>query len=372
MRVAEQRWPAERKAELITSSVTCSGSAVASTIMALMPPVSAISGTIGPSFAGERPVDLLRHLGRAGEDDAGDPRIGDEGGADRTVARNELERRGGHAGRCRSRTASKAISGVCSAGLATTLLPAASAAGDLTDEDGERKVPRTDRDEDAATAQAVAVLLAGRAGEERVGEQAGAPQPHSSGRSRPPRGPRRRRRRWSCRPPAQGGPSGGRGSPRGDRRRVRGSGRARRGRIVPASKASSRGLHGSRRTPGSSGRHRANEAAVGRREDRDLRGLRRFFPSIRGDASTAGNVVLSIADSRGRARGLPVAELDSLANCGAGANRSAGKAIRRWRAGWPASARCGGTSRLSIGTLRSLTALTKDELAPFSRSRLTR
>ena len=35
----------------ITSSITCSGSAVASTIMALMPPVSAISGTIGPALA---------------------------------------------------------------------------------------------------------------------------------------------------------------------------------------------------------------------------------------------------------------------------------------------------------------------------------
>ncbi len=50
-RSAEQRWPAERNADVTTSSATCSGSAVASTIMALMPPVSAISGTIGPSFA---------------------------------------------------------------------------------------------------------------------------------------------------------------------------------------------------------------------------------------------------------------------------------------------------------------------------------
>ena len=56
-RSAEQRWPAERNAEAITSSVTCSGSAVASTIMALMPPVSAISGTIGAVLCGERAVD---------------------------------------------------------------------------------------------------------------------------------------------------------------------------------------------------------------------------------------------------------------------------------------------------------------------------
>ena len=50
-RNAEQRWPAERNADVITSSITCSGKAVASTIMALMPPVSAINGTIGPFLA---------------------------------------------------------------------------------------------------------------------------------------------------------------------------------------------------------------------------------------------------------------------------------------------------------------------------------
>ena len=46
-RRAEQRCPALRKAELITSSTTCSGRAVESTIMQFWPPVSAIKG-IGP------------------------------------------------------------------------------------------------------------------------------------------------------------------------------------------------------------------------------------------------------------------------------------------------------------------------------------
>jgi hypothetical protein len=59
-RSAEQRWPAERKADITTSSATCSGSAVASTIMALMPPVSAMSGTIGPSFAASARL-IARH-----------------------------------------------------------------------------------------------------------------------------------------------------------------------------------------------------------------------------------------------------------------------------------------------------------------------
>ena len=47
----------ESKAEATTSSTTCSGSAVESTIMAFRPPVSAISGTIGPSRRGQRAVD---------------------------------------------------------------------------------------------------------------------------------------------------------------------------------------------------------------------------------------------------------------------------------------------------------------------------
>ena len=53
-RSAEQRWPAERKAEVTTSCTTCSGRAVESTIIALMPPVSAISGMIGRSSSAIR------------------------------------------------------------------------------------------------------------------------------------------------------------------------------------------------------------------------------------------------------------------------------------------------------------------------------
>ena len=51
MRSEQQRWPAERKALSHTSSTTCSGSAVESTIIAFSPPVSAMKGTIGPSRA---------------------------------------------------------------------------------------------------------------------------------------------------------------------------------------------------------------------------------------------------------------------------------------------------------------------------------
>ena len=104
-------------------------SAVASTIMALMPPVSAISGTIGPSLAASARLIAPGRLGRAGEGDAGDVRVADEPRADRAVAGDEVQRGGGHA-RLVQRAARprSAMSGVCSAGLATTALPAASAA----------------------------------------------------------------------------------------------------------------------------------------------------------------------------------------------------------------------------------------------------
>jgi hypothetical protein len=46
-RSAEQRWPADWKAEATMSRTACSGSAVESTIIALSPPVSAISGASG-------------------------------------------------------------------------------------------------------------------------------------------------------------------------------------------------------------------------------------------------------------------------------------------------------------------------------------
>ena len=61
-RSAEQRWPAERKALCTTASTTCSGSAVESTTIALMPPVSAISGTIGAVLGRQRALDDLGHL----------------------------------------------------------------------------------------------------------------------------------------------------------------------------------------------------------------------------------------------------------------------------------------------------------------------
>ena len=79
---------------------------------------------------GQRARDRARDVGRAGERDARDARIGDQRGADDLArARQQREHVGRHAGRVQaSRPRAAAISGVCSAGFATTALPAASAA----------------------------------------------------------------------------------------------------------------------------------------------------------------------------------------------------------------------------------------------------
>ncbi len=126
-RKAEQRWPAERKAEAMTSSVTCSGSAVASTIMALMPPVSAISGGIGPSLAAS--ARLMRRATSV-EPVKATPATRLSAVSRRRPCRRpapDAARFAGTPAWCSSFTASYAMSGVCSAGFATTALPAASA-----------------------------------------------------------------------------------------------------------------------------------------------------------------------------------------------------------------------------------------------------
>ena len=66
--------------------------------MALMPPVSAISGTIGAVLCGERAIDGAGDFGRAGEGDAGDARIGDQAAPTVAVAGNEMQRARRHAG----------------------------------------------------------------------------------------------------------------------------------------------------------------------------------------------------------------------------------------------------------------------------------
>ena len=105
-------------------------------------------------------------LVRAREGDAGDARIGQQELADpRAVARQKVQDLARHARRCRSGTAACATSGVCSAGLAMTALPAAKRGRDLAGEDRQREIPRRDAGEDAAAVQRQLVALARGSGQ---------------------------------------------------------------------------------------------------------------------------------------------------------------------------------------------------------------
>ena len=128
-RAAEQRWPAESKAERTRSRITCSGSALESAIMALMPAGLGDEGHDGAAPRGERLLDRPARLVGAGEGDAGNARILDQGGTDRRRRpAADAAHRPARRPRAAAAVARKAAIGVCSAGLASTGLPAASAA----------------------------------------------------------------------------------------------------------------------------------------------------------------------------------------------------------------------------------------------------
>ena len=130
-RSAEQRWPALSKAEAMTSATTCSASADESTIMAFCPPVSAMSGIGLPCR--DRRVASCRWIRRATSVDPVNITAAVCGAA--TSAAPIAPSPGkswsasvGTPAAWSRRTASAAMSGVSSAGLARTALPATSAA----------------------------------------------------------------------------------------------------------------------------------------------------------------------------------------------------------------------------------------------------
>jgi hypothetical protein len=127
-RSAEQRCPAEWNAECTASLTTCSGSAEESTIIAFWPPVSAIRAPIGPDRAAR-----LRLIDRATSTEPVKATPATLGSATRAApsspAPSTFWNTAGGTPAARSRRAiSDATSGVCSAGLAITALPATSAA----------------------------------------------------------------------------------------------------------------------------------------------------------------------------------------------------------------------------------------------------
>ena len=182
-----------------------------------------------PVLGGERAVDQPRDLGRAGEGDAGDAR------GRRPAPRRPCRRRaraaapiGGTPASCSSRTAAAAISGVCSAGLATTALPAASAAATWPVKIASGKfhgLMQTNTPRPRWCSSLVSPVGPGmRSRRERTARLA----PRSSGRSRPPRALRRAHRRASCRLRPQQRDQRVAVAARRDRRRVRARPRAPR------------------------------------------------------------------------------------------------------------------------------------------------
>ena len=174
-RNAEQRWPADRKAE------------VDDVVGHLLGQRGGVDdhGVDAAGLGDERndrtvlaaSVRLIdaRDFGRAGEGDAGDAWIGRPARAPILPSPGtRCSALAGTPASCSSAPPRAAISGVCSAGLATTALPAASARRDLAGEDRQRKVPRADADEDAAAAIAQLLLSPVGPGSARGGEAFGA------------------------------------------------------------------------------------------------------------------------------------------------------------------------------------------------------
>jgi hypothetical protein len=97
-RSAEQRWPAERKAEAMTSSLTCSGKRGGIHDHGIDAAGLGDQRHDGAILGGERAVDGPSHRGRAGEGHARHMPMRDEPRADGAVARHELQGGLGDAG----------------------------------------------------------------------------------------------------------------------------------------------------------------------------------------------------------------------------------------------------------------------------------
>ncbi len=147
----------------MTSSVTCSGSAVASTIIALMPPVSAISGTIGPPLAASARLIACATATEPVNATPADAGVGDQHGADLAVARHQMQRRARHAGVMQKPHRAGGDERRLLGRLGDHRVAGGKRRHDLTAEDREREIPRADADEDAAPAIAQRVALPGRA-----------------------------------------------------------------------------------------------------------------------------------------------------------------------------------------------------------------
>ena len=129
IRAAEQRCPAESKAAITASLTNCSGNADESAIKAFCPPVSAIKVASGALRAAS--ARLIAHAVSVEPVNTTPVTRGSRVNAAPTVAPSpgvNCKTFSGMPAWCKSLTAKYATKVVCSAGLAITVLPAASAA----------------------------------------------------------------------------------------------------------------------------------------------------------------------------------------------------------------------------------------------------
>ena len=114
-------------------------------------------------LGGERPVDVTRDLGRAGEDDAGDLRMRGQRRTDAAVAGDEVQCAFRDAGLVQQRDGRARDARCLLGGLCHDAVAGHQRRGDLAEENRQRKIPRRDRDKDAAAAHGERIALAGRA-----------------------------------------------------------------------------------------------------------------------------------------------------------------------------------------------------------------
>ena len=152
MRKAEQRWPAESKADDKTSTTTCSASAEESTTIALRPPVSAMRGTGAPRRV-RRPASSFSISRATGVEPVKTTpwtrAIGDQRRADFAGAGHELQRVGRDARFMQDAHGFRGDQRRLLGGLGDHRIARRERGGDLAGEDRERKVPGTDADDEA-------------------------------------------------------------------------------------------------------------------------------------------------------------------------------------------------------------------------------
>src|SRR5262249_39401697 len=111
----------------------------------------------------QRAIDGTADFGRASKHDAGDTTIGDERRTNLAITRDQLQRANRDPGRmqelhCRSRDQWSLLGGV-----RDDTISGGQGCDNLTNEDGEWKIPRANAGKNAAPAESQLVALTGRA-----------------------------------------------------------------------------------------------------------------------------------------------------------------------------------------------------------------